>query len=324
VVLKAVLAVLGVRARIALVREFARDPAPYRFPRPDQWAYAVLRVERGAEVTWLDPTTRRTPYGVLPPAVRGAEAIVVPEPGERPERTRIPPGDVEEERRRATMEVTLDAEGVATVDGREEYRGHAAASLRAALESLDAASRRQMTEQALARSFRGPELLSVEVDGEGAPEAALVVRYRARVAGWARVDEGRATIETPLLPARLGARFLQLATRRRPLLVASDERSSLEVSIRVPGGWTVVPAAPVEIAGSYGSYRRREWTEAGALRRLDRFDLRRTRIAPTAYSEFTAWARAVDAAQRRPISFELRSTLPVTGKNAAEAPLRSP
>jgi pimeloyl-ACP methyl ester carboxylesterase len=71
---------------------------------------AALRVDAGGAPTWLDPSTRGTPYGTLPPALRGMDALVLPGPGEAVERARTPIDDGGE-RRRITVRAVLDAAG---------------------------------------------------------------------------------------------------------------------------------------------------------------------------------------------------------------------
>jgi hypothetical protein len=180
-------------------RVFTRDPAPYRFPRPDLYGYAVLRVEEGGRVFWLDPTTRGTPFGVLPGPIRSVEALVLPGPGEAVEVARTPAGDAEE-RRETRLHVALDRDGGATIDGSYEYRGFEAAALRASVERLDVQARRQAVEQALSHGFRSPALTDLRFDGEDAVEGPLVLRWRARVERWARVEEGRAIVDVLACP----------------------------------------------------------------------------------------------------------------------------
>ncbi|MFL5301989.1 MAG: hypothetical protein ACJ79R_16760, partial [Anaeromyxobacteraceae bacterium] len=308
VLLKSVLEALGVRARVALVRDFGHDPDAYRFPRPELHDAAVLRVEHGGAVAWVDPSTRGAPYGALPAGLRGADALVLPGPGEEVLRARTPDDDGRE-RRRVRLAIAVDARGDATVDGEERYDGFEAAALRAQLERLDVDARRQAVEGSLGRAFRGPALLALEVEGEkdldGGP---LALRWRARVDGWARLEEGRAVAEAPLFPARLGARFVQRAAREFPLLVAATERASLEATVALPAGWRASPRPPVEVAGAHGSYRRAERAEGGRLVRSDAYELPRARIAPAEYPGFARHAAAVDAAQQAPLVFE-RSTL---------------
>ena len=47
VVVKAALAAAGIGSHVVLVRIFAVDPAPYRFPRSELYNYAVLRIDLG-------------------------------------------------------------------------------------------------------------------------------------------------------------------------------------------------------------------------------------------------------------------------------------
>ncbi|HUK65800.1 MAG TPA: tetratricopeptide repeat protein [Anaeromyxobacteraceae bacterium] len=315
VLLKSLFDALGVKSRLALVRDFTRDPAPYRFPRPDLYPYPLLRVEDGAKVQWLDPSNRLNPYGVLPDAVHDAEALLLPGPGEKVEVVRTPPVDPSE-RRTTRLEVTLDAEGGAALTGTEEYRGYEAASLRASLERLDGPARRQALEQALARSFRSPSLSEVEVEGESALDAPLKIRWRARVEHWARMEEDRAVVDLPVFPALLRTRFLQRARRETPLLVAGDERTEMELSVTPPPGFSAVPVPGAHLSTPFGRYTRAERAEKGRLLRLDHFDLFRGRVPPSGYRDFADFAGEVDAAQEVPMVFSRSTQGPLTPSQA--------
>jgi len=296
--LKAVYAALGVKARLALVRTFGNDPATYRFPRPELHGYPVLRVEWGGRTFWLDPSTRFTPFGVLPGGARGAEALVVPEPGEGPETARTPEGG--DDGHEVDLKVALGRDGDAAVEGVERYLGFDGAAAKAALERLDAAARRQLVEQSLARTFRGLALESLAVEGERQTGAPLVLRWKARVPGLARVADGEGSIEAPLLPVRLGARFVSRGTREIPLLVANGERLVVRAEIAVPAGAGPAPGGEREATAPFGSYRRAERWSGNVLVREDRFELRRSRVAPEAYPDFARFAAQVDEAQAAP------------------------
>ncbi|HET6923084.1 MAG TPA: hypothetical protein VFI16_08050, partial [Anaeromyxobacteraceae bacterium] len=300
VLLKAVYAALGVKARLALVRPFPNDQTPYRFPRPDLYGHQVLRVEQGGRVVWLDPSTRYTPFGVLPQAVRGCEALVLPEPGEAPEVARTPDGDGEG--REALLRIALDRDGGASIEGQERYLGFDGAAARAALERLDAPARKQAVEQSLARSFRGLTLESLEVEGERRADVPLTLRWRARAPSVARLAEGRAAAEVTAYPVRLGARFVQRAARATPLLVAAEERASLRVEVTLPPGAEPPEGLSREVSAPFGAYHRSERWEGKVLVREERFELRRGRIRPEAYPEFVRFAAAVDEAQGEPMA----------------------
>jgi hypothetical protein len=307
VLLKSVLDALGVRVRVALVREFGHDPGAFRFPRPDVRDAAVLRVDHGGKVAWVDPSTRGTPYGVLSAALRGADALVLPGPGEAVEHARTPDDDGRE-RRHIRLVIAVDPRGDAIVEGEERYDGFEAAALRAQIEQLDVEARRQAVEGSLSRAFRSPALLSLDVDGERDLGGPLALRWRARADGWARLEDARAVADAPIFPARLGARFVQRAARESPLLLRASERVSLDVAVALPEGWRPAPRPGVDLATPFGSYRRSERAERGRLVREDAYDLLRARVAPADYPAFARHASAVDAAQETPMVFE-RSTL---------------
>ena len=66
-----------------MIRTFAADPNPYRFPNEALFPYACLRVEvPGQAPVWLDTVIRFGPFGLLPEqAANGMEAYLLPEPG---------------------------------------------------------------------------------------------------------------------------------------------------------------------------------------------------------------------------------------------------
>jgi hypothetical protein len=302
VLLAALYRALGVDARLALVRDYAKDAGPVRFPRGDLYVRPVLRVRHGGATVWLDPSQRLAPFGVLPPGARGQEALVLAAPGadaeldRTPEREPADPRDVD-------VRIAVAEDGSAVVDGVETYRGWEAAAAKAALERIDDAQRRQAVEGSLARSFRGAALEALAVDGEEDAASPLVLRWRARVPGWARLEDGRALVETPLFPARLGSHYASRARRETPLLVPGGEDARVRATVVPPAGFRALPR-PREVVGAHGALRREERLDGAALVRDERFTLSRARIAPADYPGFAAFANAVDAAQAAPIVLE--------------------
>jgi len=211
------------------------------------------------------------------------------------------PEDAGQDRYEVELRIALDAAGDAVVEGTERFVGHDAAAAKAALEQVDARGRRQVVEQGLARSFRGLVLSDVAVEGERRTGDPLVIRYRARVAGLARRSGGRLVIDAVPYPARLSARFAQLAARETPLLLPSDERASLRFTVVPPAGAVPAPGPVREVKGALGSYRRGERLEGGALLREDVVEVRRARVPPDAYPDFVRFAAEVDDAQAIPM-----------------------
>jgi hypothetical protein len=306
-VLKALLAELGVRARIALARPFGGDASPWRFPSHGFYGHPLLRVEAGGEPLWLDPGLRVAPFATLPSTVLDAEALLLPEPGEPAEVVRTPARTRVEEWREVIVRVALEADGGATVQGEDRYHGAAGGAVRAALERVDANARRQVVESMLARSFRGLALSEVLVLGEDDGEGPLVLRWSGRVARLARpVPGGGLVLDTAILPARLGARFVQVAARSSPLLLGAEERAVLRIEVRAPEGLVPVAGPDRRAEGPAGAFARTERLEGQTLVREDRLELSRARIAPDRYGALAAFAAAVDAAQELPSTFVAR------------------
>jgi hypothetical protein len=302
--LKAVLAELGVPARIALVRPFTADPAPYRFAGPAQYAAPLLRVELGPEVAWVDPGLRQAPFGAIPSPLLDCEALLLPEPGEEPRTVRTPERAEPGEGHEIEVEIALGPAGEAALSGAERYRGHGGAAAKAGVERLDAEGRRRLVEGVLARSFHGVSVEGFSIEGEDDRDAPLELRWRARATDLARPAGAGVRLEWPVLPFRLSARWVQLASRRTPLLVGAAERVVQRVRIVPPPGLVPVAGEPVAIEGPWARYVRTERLEGGALVREERLDIERARIPPDSYPAFAEFAGRVDAIQRAPVALE--------------------
>jgi hypothetical protein len=300
VVLQAVLLELGVRSRIVFARPYSTDPTPRRFASHAVWSYPLLRIEAGGETIWHDPSLRLAPLGTLPSAVLGVEALVVPLPGEPLEVARTPERGPVEDRREARVRIALSPDGAAQVEGEERFYGASAASAKSGVERLDQAERRQIVEATLARSFRGLELARAEISGEGDPAAPFILRWTGTVSGLARAGVAGLVIDAPLLPARLGARWIQVAARTTPLLVSAPDRSDQRIEIVAPPGFLWEGAPPFASESTYGTFSRTERVEDRVLVREEKVLVRRGRIAPGQYPEFASFATTVDQVQQSP------------------------
>lgn len=301
--LQALLDALGVRSRIVLARPFATDASAWRFPSHGLYGHPLLRVETGGAPLWLDPGMRLGPFATIPSTVLDVEALVLPAPGETLEVVRTPARTRVEERREVEVRIALDAAGGATVEGEDRYLGAAGGLAKGAVERLDASERRQLVEAMLAGSFVGIVLSEAELLGEGDAEAPFVVRWRGRVPQLARAAAGGLVLDEPILPARVGARLVQVASRATPLLIPGTERTVQRVEIVAPEGLVPVAGGPRSAAGPFGAFSRAERVEGRRLVREETLELTRGRIAPDRYAELAAFAGEVDAAQELPAAF---------------------
>ncbi len=327
VVFQAVLAELGVRSRIAFARPFSSDSTPHRFASHALWSYPLVRIEAGGETIWHDPSLRLAPLGTVPEAVLGVEAIVVPLPGEPLEVARTPERAAVPDRRESKVRIVLAPDGSAELEGEDLFVGASAASAKAAVERLDAAERRQLVEATLARTFRGLTLANAEILGEADPAAPFALRWKGTVAGLARAGNGGLVLDAPLLPARLGARWVQVASRATPLVVTVPDRSEQRIELVAPPGFLPEPAPPFASDGPYGSFARTERAEGRSLVREERLLVRRGRVPAESYPDFASFATAVDRVQQAPTTLrkgEGAQVVPGGSATPAVAPAAAP
>ena len=297
-VLKAALAAAGIPAHLVLVRPFGGDPAPYRFPRGELFAYAVLRVDLPAGAAWVDPSYRLAPFGQLPAFARGQVAWVVPEPGEAPVEIRTPsalPG--EQEGRLVSLDLSLDASGAATGDGRDEHFGFEAASLKDALERLDRDQRKQAVEAMLGRGLRGISLETLSAEHEADQGGSATLQYGLHL-DLGRRDGEQLFVPSSLLPSRMVRRWGGAGERTVVLLVDTQEQNASHASIALPPGKHLrKPPEAVSLSTPFGNYRWAAREEGGKLLIDESLGVPQQRVAPDKYAAFMDFARAVDDAQ---------------------------
>ncbi len=298
--LKAALEAEGFPARLAMVRTFATDPSPYRFPNEALFPYVCLRVDvPGHEPVWLDTVIRYGPFGLLPEqATNGREAYLLPEPG-RPLVALKTPAQKSSGGREVTLDLALAEDGTLSGDVLEVYSGFEAAQLAETLEGVSSEQRDQALQQALSRYFGGAQLSQLRLDVKRAVGAPLSLRYHFVAPRFARVDEGRMTLGPLTYPAQVGRRYVTLGTRRSPLFIDSTESNVSHVALRLPRGWHVDdPLKGGKLESPFGLFTRDE-VEGEVFRVEERYRLDMARIPVAQYEAFAGFAGQVDLLQTR-------------------------
>ncbi|MCY1044224.1 DUF3858 domain-containing protein [Corallococcus sp. bb12-1] len=301
-VMKASLETLGIPSRVAAVRTFNTDPAPYLFPADALLPYATLRVEVPGEApVWVDTSVRFGPFGELPEAAMGErEAYLLPEPGKALEKVKTPPL---KPRAGKTVKLTLEigTDGKLSGQGEETYSGFDAAQIADAFEQLSAESRNQALQGAVARYFGGAELSSVKLERTEEVGAPFVLRYAFTVPRFGRMEgDGRMAMGPLTFPALLGRRYVQLSSRTTPLFIDDTEASRTNVTLTVPQGWKLSdPQADLKVDSEFGRYTRAEKQDGRTFSIAESLLLPRARITPAQYEKFSAFAGDVDLLQVR-------------------------
>ncbi len=305
--LKASLEALGIPTRLAAVRTFAADPAPYRFPNEALLPYVCLRTVVGDTVVWMDPLIRFAPFGELPEQATGErDAWLLPEPGRPLEQVKTPKRSVLTGGKTVKLKLKLSVDGKLSGSGEEVYSGLEAAQLIEALEALSPDQRSQALQSALARYFGGADLSNLKLDFKREVGGTLAVRYDFSAARYARVEaDGKLILGALTFPAYLGRRYVQVSSRRTPLFIDATEQSSTQVTLELPPGYKLnSPAAEVKAQGPFGAFLRHERQQGNTVFVDESYRLDMARITPKQYAAFAQFAGEVDLLQARDLLVE--------------------
>ncbi|HYR55298.1 MAG TPA: hypothetical protein VEM39_04220 [Myxococcaceae bacterium] len=303
--LKASLEAIGIPARIAAVRTFGVDPAPYRFPNESLTPYQCVRAELpdGSEL-WLDTLIRFSPFGELPEQAAGKDAWLLPEPG-RPLRKVKTPAKRFAGGKEIQLKLKLDQDGKLSGSGKETYLGFEAAQLAEAFEALSQQQRDQALEGALSRYFGGAELSELKLDLKRGVGVPLVVQYSFSAPKFARAEGNQLVLGPLTFPAHLGRRFVHVGSRKTPLYVDSTEQNHTVTTVELPPGYSLSePLGEVKSRGAYGNFIRKERQEKSQIQIEETYRLDMARVPSSEYDEFARFAAEVDLIQSRDLVVE--------------------
>jgi len=298
--LYASLKALGFPTRMAAVRTFNADPAPYVFPAEALLPYLCLRVQLPDQsFIWLDPVFRFGPFGELPEMAGGREAFLLPEPGARLEKVTTPASKISNGKQ-VTLKLALTDDGSLSGEGTETYLGFGAAQLAEALESVPPDQREQALQSALSRYFGGAELSKLELNAPREVGATVSVKYAFSAPRFARAEGKSLVFSQATFPALLGRRYLQLGSRRTPLFLDAVEESETKATLTLPPGYTLSgPLPSVNVECPYGKYTRQEKVAKDSVSIIERYRIEMARVPPKDYEKFGAFAGEVDLVQGR-------------------------
>jgi len=300
--LKASLESLGITARLAEVRTFSSDPAPYLFPN-DQLllSYSGLRVELpGKEPLWVDTSVRFGPFGSLPENPLGERDVyLLPEPGRPMVKLKTPPWE-ERVNKKTQLKLELKPDGSLEAEGEETYAGFVGANLADNFDALGAERTKEALQTAVTRYFGLAELTWYQLDHLEEVGAPFILRYKFRVPNFARIEEKRIVLGPVTFPSQLGRRYVQLSSRDTPLFIDESEASNTVVELTLPPGWRLQDPQPsLKVNNRFGRFGRSEEQKGRVLTIIEALRLPRTRVMPQDYNTFARFAGDVDLIQLR-------------------------
>ncbi len=200
---------------------------------------ALVRLEIDGEPVYLDPADRSAGFGHLAPYYEGTQGLLVHK--SRPQVVELPTAPIEENRRRARVDLELDAEGRVLGRGTLELEGHQAWSFLRWKDEPEATA--EAWREHLEERFDGFDVSAVEVEED-------VRRQHVRV-GWSLRqrdeevlgDEAMIVTSQPMTATQPFA--LPPERRRTPVQMAFGRRDDLVTTLKWPKEWKldVVPQA---------------------------------------------------------------------------------
>jgi tetratricopeptide (TPR) repeat protein len=265
-----------------------------------EYTNTLLRVG-SSNPSWLTFDGKFVPFGYVPSAVRGMPAYVFEPKG--PVATTLPATGTEDEVA-FDVKARLAPDGSAELRLTQRYSGEFASSLRQALDEIAEARLHDLLEERLlASAFPGARLLEYEIQKQDEPDEPLSIVMVAEMSNFAR-SEGRRLVLTPPYATRL-TQLAALPTRETALLIATERRQTVDMSIELPAGAHATLQSPSKL--SFQDFRV-DVSDAqdGATLHLRRSVLiPPTRVSPDAYSDFQRFTRDADSKITREVVIEL-------------------
>ncbi len=289
----------GIEADLLAARPIQVDSVRSELVNSELYRELVLRVHLEGEDIFLYTAARGAPFGFIPPAIRGQEALAIAEPLQR---VTLPPHVPGTDRRTVTAQVALREDGSADVFVREVFRGASAVAWRNDLEEVPAAMLRQRFEEAyVARLVAGAELTELRITGREDPEQPVVFEYRFQVAAFGRIQDGLWLLP-PLFQSNLSAQYSRASERQTPQLIGRPVDVQVEITVEAPPG---APAPrrleETRLEGPRGALATttNQTPEAGTLvlRRSVRLPI--MRVPPDEFEVLAEFCRGVDQAEAR-------------------------
>lgn len=305
-ILRYMLGLTGVKSKLVLSRSIASDQTRGKLADDDTFTNLLLMVEPGGghAPVFLSMADRGAPFGYLPPGLRGQEALVIA-PGAP--RVTVPKGRPGEDRSTAELTVQLAADGSASFQVVQTFRGAGAVGWRGNLEGVpDAILRQKFDEQYVAHLVPGAHMTDLKIEGRKDPEKPFVLRYSFDVPAFGR-RQGGAWIVPALLPPKLTARYATLAKRTTTEVVAPPFEQDLTLELQVPSGIALpVPWKPVKLEGPGGAslvVRAERKGQQMVIERRTHVPL--MRVAPDAYRRWAIFCRSADEAAERELAIRM-------------------
>jgi cellulose synthase operon protein C len=286
------LRLLGVPLQFAIVKDKLAMPAVGKLGEVDSWDNLAMRVGKGG--LWMTVRDKFTPFGYMPPELRGQPAIILAEG--------LPRTTTSSSGRDDSFAIDGDADvatdGSAKLQLRHTYDGRLAARLRNGLEQVPPAKLREVIEtQLLNDSLPGVKVDSVDLENLKDIDQPLVMKIKAVAPRFAREQGGKLAVRI-VFPVEL-SRYVSLPKRATPLMLGTSTSVDVRLRVTMPSGYRLEGKLGAQ---NFDNGERRvviddRQTSTGTLQFHRSLTLPAGRVQPgEPYDGFARFARAAEAA----------------------------
>ena len=247
------------------------------FPTIAAFNHVIVAIRENGKLTYFDPTSTTTPYGLLPSYLQGSRGLLVKDDGGELVELPLHPPEASELRRAARLK--LDEQGALRGTIEETRTGLIAADFRDYLQPLNAAERVRFVEQTLAHHLGNHTTSDVQIEQLDDPAAPLVIRYSIVATDYAT----RVADLLVVRPRVVGAKGESpiAADRKTPYVTEGPSLQTDDVEIAMPAAVALdeLPK-PVELKTPYVDYSSASSFENGVLKYRRRYTMKVLTVPP--------------------------------------------
>lgn len=290
---------IGLTPQLAITKNRLAMPASGKMSEVENWDSLLLRLTTPTEDRWLAIRDKFTPFGYVPPELRGQPAIVLTQ--DTPRVTIPQEGEQDGVFFEGTAHVRPD--GGATLELVQRYAGRIGTQMRGVLDRIAQGQLRDFAETRLVgRNFSGARVREVTIQDKDDLDKPVTLRITADAPEVVRKTPSGGVVK-PVFPLKLG----QLATlpeRETPLLLGSSSHAEVRFRVVLPDGWRM-PAdlPPGDVKDGERAVTVRDRVEGHTISLDRKVEVPAGRVQPgTDYAKFLQFTRDGDALLEREIA----------------------
>ncbi|MDP7251281.1 MAG: DUF3857 domain-containing protein [Planctomycetota bacterium] len=293
VVLKSLYDHAGIPSDIVFTYSQTQALPVLEVPSLGTYRYGLLRLHLGDNRKWIDPTSRKMPFGYLPPALGGTKGLRISDDGDTFIEIPEPPSEQDQLFTRWTADVS--AQGAIKSVIEESYSGSLAGAIRRVEETYTLQQWTQFIERNVNYSIPGATVSGLKILNVDNYKKPVVLRYQFAASRFARREGDYLRVGKLIGRSNMIRRYAAIPGRHIPLLLQNPMNRRVETRLKFPKGSTIKDTPqPMKRIAPQGRYdvAVKENGEVFEMTRTIRLPIQR--VQPVAYRSFQSLCRAID------------------------------